>query len=240
LWRNAQQKEKHIRRTIPANECGVATVAEHLAALLKLDKDISFTGAETIPSENHLVIEIASEAAPAAVHVKQHRNSVQLMASALLSMAQLVRHKTGLNSGVHLVDVRLLTSDMAPLKVTTTHNLFVAFLGERGLRVSAFSREHWKLGILFYVCWLLGFVLGVLSLFHVLPVWISVLSALLMLPFISLNVGYLITDIAVLLLYVFDSWYICANVLVALIAMCVMVNDVRAVFLLGGVLVSML
>jgi hypothetical protein len=234
--KDALEKETLIRGGIQIIDCSVPTVVEHVALLMKDHGRASSTPpkanpqvtehplcddqliARSLAPPNHLALEVAGSAAP----------KVAVLATALMSVAQSFQANTTLSS---LADVRLLTASMPPLKVTTASNLFLAMLGERGGRFSSFLRKNPKLTVLLYLLWLVGVSLGLLSLFKRLPASISALGALLMLPFLLPGVGSLISDLAWLLLFTFDTWYVLINILGATIPLCIMLNDLRALFI---------
>jgi hypothetical protein len=167
----------------------------------------------------------------------RRQSSISLMTDALIGAAKSLRESTGSSS----LDVRLFNPTMGPLEVSTIKNLGARMLGEaRALAVGDFVRRHPGLGWFVHVLALGGEAVGSLSLIRLLPDWASVIAAALILPTILINCYFfLIEDVVVMLLKIFDTWYMFANLLGAIVPLCVMLNDLRMVFLVAGVLPSM-
>jgi hypothetical protein len=123
---------------------------------------------------------ISDQEAVAAVSIstdrqKQTKNkSIILMANALIGAAKSLRYKP---KGSAVRDVRLFSSVMEPLEVTTKKNLGVRVVGQdHGLAFGDFVYRHPRLQSVVFLMWVGGSVLGLLSSTRLLPAWASVLA----------------------------------------------------------------
>ena len=108
---------------------------------------------------------------------------------------------------------------------------FCLYKGIRGVVISASM----------FIIWCIGHVVGLITLFGVLPPDFGILGGLLTLPSVLIN-GYslLIIDVLKMLLIRFDTYYLMYNVVTVVVSLSLMLKDNRAVWICTGCLLSAL
>ena len=180
------------------------------------------------------------EASPSKSNIKSNKNKSKknektLRPSIISAGGQILEalESTPVEEG----DDRLLMSKMEPIKVETKNNIAAAVLGkdngEATLDFFLYSKNTNNASRILFYCFCLGHILGTSSLFKIISPEIGAIGSLFTFPNVFVNVCLpLITDILKLLFQKFDSWYMIYNVLGATIGLCLLLQDLRMIYVI--------
>ena len=151
---------------------------------------------------------------------------------------------TSSNEEMNITPERYLTADMDLVKVDTRRNIATVLLGqEMGEALLDFCIYKGIRGVVISVSmailWFIGHIVGLITLFGVLPPDFGILGGLLALPGLVINCySLLIIDVLKMLLIRFDTYYLMYNVVTVVVSLSLMLKDNRAVWICTGVLLS--
>ena len=140
--------------------------------------------------------------------------------------------------GDNETEVRVIRAVYVPREINTRRNVISAILGSRrGEAVLDFLYYKSKVGGAFskslVLVWCIGNVMGILGLLKIVPSWVAALGGILTVPGVVVNAYFLmLTEIVAMLLQTFDVWYMMYNWIGFIICLCLLMPDLRVVYLL--------
>ena len=133
---------------------------------------------------------------------------------------------------------RLAVAKMEPFEVKTKYNIATAAFGkENGEAILDFTLYNKKTGpvgnITMFSFFCLGNILGALSLFNIISPEIGAIGVLFTFPtMIFQNILALITDLLLILLRKYDTWYMIYNTIGACAGLCLLLQDLRMFYVI--------
>ena len=140
-------------------------------------------------------------------------------------------------------DTRMVVAQMEPFKVESKKNIACAVLGnKKGESIVNFFIYNKKTRIISHILagiYIIGHIVGILSLFRIISPDIGAVGAFTTIPSVITSAVLLfITDILIMLLLRFETWYMIYNLLGACVALCLLLRDIRMIYIIIGLGIS--